>query len=393
MPKNAKSFKQGSIMLSTTTYLLIAAVFARTYLYYPDVLLPAFSLLFFLVILLLIEPVISSRSKTVWAGYLILQISIMVTLFLLEPDGDTFSLLLLPACMFVMRHYEQLQAWIWVGVFSVSMGIMLFYGHQEFAPALIVIYLAAYILVASFSYVIKQNQIAQQQLMAANQQLRHYAVQVEDLTAINERNHLARELHDSVTQTIFSMTLITRSARILQERDPDEVPEKLTELQELAQDALKEMRTLVTQLRPLSISEDGLFPVLEKHIEELNRRNAIKISIDVSEEVSLQLDFSQQQEIFRIIQEALNNAIKHSHAQEAHVSLQQSDNLLTILVSDDGEGFDPQAPLQEQFHFGLESMRQRAEELAGNLRLESQPGSGTRVICTIPLKEENISHG
>ena len=389
MPKNPKSFNQGSIMLSVTTYILIAAVFLRTYLYYPDILLPAFSLLFLLVILLFLEPVIITHQKDFWAGYLILQIGIMVTLFLLEPDGDTFSLLLLPACMFVMHQYEQLQAWIWIGIFSVFMGIMLFYGHQEFAPALIVIYLAAYILVASFSYVIKQNQIAQQQLMAANQQLHRYAEQVEDLTAVNERNHLARELHDSVTQTIFSMTLITRSARILQERDPDQVPGKLSELQDLAQDALKEMRALVTQLRPLSISEDGLFPVLEKHIEELNRRNTVKISIDVDEEVSLQLDSRQLQEVYRIIQEALNNVVKHSFAKEAHVSFQQADGMLTIIVSDDGEGFDLQAPLQDQFHFGLESMRQRAEESEGNLNIESEPGSGTRVICTIPLKKEN----
>jgi len=393
MPKNPKSFNQGSIMLSVTTYIMIAAVFLRTYLYYPDILLPAFSLLFLLVILLFLEAVITPRSKTVWAGYLVLQIGIMVTLFLLEPDGDTFSLLLLPACMFVMRHYQLLQAWIWIGIFSVFMGIMLFYGHQEFAPALIVIYLAAYILVASFSYVIKQNQIAQQQLMAANQQLRRYAEQVEDLTAVNERNHLARELHDSVTQTIFSMTLITRSTRILQERDPDQVPGKLSELQDLAQDALKEMRALVTQLRPLSISEDGLFPVLEKHIEELNRRNKVNISIDVKKEVSLTLDNRQQQEVFRIIQEALNNVIKHSHAQVAQVSVQQSDNLITIIVSDDGEGFDLKAPLQGQFHFGLQSMRQRAEELEGKLRIESEPGSGTKVICTIPLNEDNIRHG
>lgn len=388
MPKIPKSLNQGSLMLSITTYLMIAAVFVRTYLYYPDVRIPAFSLLFLLVILLILEPVISPRSKTVWAGYLLLQIGIMVTLFLIESDGDTFSLLLLPACMFVTRQYDQVQAWIWVGIFSVAMGIMLFYGHQESAPALIVIYLAAYILVASFSYVIKQNQIAQDKLMAANQQLRRYAEQVEDLTAVNERNHLARELHDSVTQTIFSMTLITRSTRILQERDPDQVPGKLSELQDLAQDALKEMRALVTQLRPLSISEDGLLPVLEKHIEELNRRNAVNISIDVNEAVSLQLDSRQQQEVYRIIQEALNNVIKHSHAQKAQVSFQQSDSFLTIIVSDDGLGFDPKAPLQEQFHFGLESMRQRAVESEGELRIESEPGSGTRVVCTIQLKKE-----
>jgi len=389
MSRNLKNLLQGKYLLSITTYMLVAAVFVRTFLYYPHILFPATSLLIFLIILLLLEPFIISQPKIVWAIYLILQMGIMVTLFLLEPDGDTFSLLLLPACMFVMRHYEQLQAWIWVGIISILMGIMLVYGHQEFAPALIVIYLAAYILVSSFSLVIKQNQIAQQQLMEANQQLRFYAEQVEDLTAVNERNRLARELHDSVTQTIFSMTLITRSALILLDREPDQVPEKLSQLQELAQNALKELRALVTQLRPISISEDGLFPVLEKHLEELKQRNEINISLE-EKTGSLLLDAQQQQEVFRIVQEALNNIIKHARAQNAQIIFEQADNLLTILVSDDGQGFELKSPsIQDHFHFGLESMRQRAEELNGKIKVESELGLGTKVICTIPLRKDD----
>lgn len=392
MVNGLKKLLQGKYLLSITTYMMVAAVFVRTYLYYPSVWIPAFSLLIFLVILLVLEPVVIKRRKSIWAVYLSVQIAIMVSLFLIEPDGDTFSLLLLPACMFVMRQYEPGKAWIWVGVFSMFMSAMLVYGHQEYAPALIVIYLAAYILISSFSLVIKQNQIAQQQLIAANQQLRRYAEQVEDLTAVNERNRLARELHDSVTQTIFSMTLITRSASMLQERDPTKVPEKLSELQELAQNALKEMRALVTQLRPLSISDDGLFPVLDKHIEELNRRNEVHISLE-PEKDPLLLDLRQQQEVFRIIQEALNNVIKHAHAKKAQVNFAQGNKKITVTITDDGRGFDLQAPVDEPSHFGLQSMRQRAEELGGELVVKSSPDTGTKVMCTIPLQEENLTNG
>lgn len=386
MPGDSIKFSQGKILLSITTYIMVAAVFVRTYLYYPAVRIPALSILFFLVVLLVLEPAVISRHKMVWAIYLVLQIAIMVTLFLLEPDGDTFSLLLLPACMFVMRYYEQITAWIWVVFFSIFMGIMLFYGHQEYAPALIVVYLAAYFLISSFSLVIKQNQIAQQQLMAANKQLRRYSEQVEDLTAVNERNHLARELHDSVTQTIFSMTLITRSTLILQERDRVQVPEKLEELQELAQNALTEMRTLVSQLRPLSISDDGLFPVLEKHVEELKRRNQIDISLDIQNK-SPRLNAEKQQEVFRIIQEALNNVVKHSQAQKATVRFEQTDTRITVTISDNGQGFETTVSDTDHFHFGLDSMRQRAQELDGKLTIESKPKLGTKVICTIPVKE------
>lgn len=374
-------------MLSLATYLMVAAVFVRTYLYYPHVLTPVFSLLFFLVALLFLEPIVVRHKKVLWTVYIIVQIAIMVMLFFLEPDGDTFSLLLLPATMFVMRYYQHLVAWLWVGVFSIVMSAMLFYGHQEYAPALIVIYLVAYILVASFSLTIRQYKEVQNELVEANKQLRDYNEQVELLTAENERNHLARELHDSVTQTIFSMTLITSSTRILQERGSDQVGVKLEELQNLAQSALKEMRALVTQLRPLSISDDGLYPVLLKHITGLNKRNDVNITLEKAD-TEIWLNRNQQQEAFRIVQEALNNVIKHAEAKRAEVKFEQSSTELFITITDDGKGFEQDA-LPEQLHnFGLESMQQRAAELGGTLTIESEPQEGTTVTCHILKKKD-----
>nr|NIV14917.1 hypothetical protein [Fodinibius sp.]NIV96868.1 hypothetical protein [candidate division KSB1 bacterium] len=350
---------------------------------------PAFSLLFFLVALLFLEPIIARQKKALWTVYIVVQIAIMVILFFLEPDGDTFSLLLLPATMFVMRYYQRLVAWLWVGVFSIVMSAMLFYGHQEYAPALIVIYLVAYILVASFSLTIRQYKEVQQELVDANKQLRDYNEQVELLTAENERNHLARELHDSVTQTIFSMTLITSSTRILQESGSDQVGGKLEELQNLAQSALKEMRALITQLRPISISDDGLYPVLSKHIKGLNKRNDVNITLEKND-ADLWLNRNQQQEVFRIVQEALNNVIKHANAKGALVKFEQSPKNLLITISDDGEGFDMNGLPESHHHFGLESMQQRATELNGTLTIESQPGKGTSVICNIQMKENEL---
>ena len=384
MATNFKKIAQGQNLLSLATYLMVAAVFVRTFLYYPHILAPAFGALLFLVILLFLEPVIIRQPKIVWGIYVALQLGIMITLFLLEPDGDTFALLMLPAAMFVMRHYEQLTAWIWLGIFSIVMSILLFYGHQSYAPAMIVIYLVAYVLVASFSLTLKQNRIVQKQLIAANKQLRDYAEQVEELTAENERNRLARELHDSVTQTIFSMTLITRSARTLQERDPDQVAGKLEELQDLAQNALTEMRALITQLRPLSISTDGLYAVLGKHIKEFSQRSELNISLEIPEEDTW-LVCNQEQEVFRIVQEALNNISKHAQAKQALIKFEQTPTLLTITISDDGQGFDLNEKAESSHHhFGLESMRQRATELNGTLEVKSTLGAGTQVICKIP---------
>lgn len=382
-----KKITQGISLLSITTYLMVAAVFVRTYLYYPDIIFPAFSILFFLIALLFLEPVIIRQPKPVWALYVVIQVSTMAMLFILEPDGDTFSLVLLPAVMFVMNYYEKLTGWIWIGIFSVIMTIMLVYGHQRDALALIVIYAVAYVLIASFTLTIKEYQKVQRELIDANKQLRDYAEEVEALTAENERNHLARELHDSVTQTIFSMTLITSSTRILHGRDPDQVTEKLEELQSLAQSALKEMRALITQLRPLSISDDGLYPVLTKHIKGINKRSDIVITLE-KDDASLWLNSNQQQEAYRIVQEALNNVIKHADAKNAVVKFKQSPENLLITITDDGQGFDMEDLPTNHHNFGLESMRQRAAELDGTLTVKSTPGKGTRVTCNIQKKEK-----
>lgn len=392
--------KNKNFLGEVVSYLMVTAVSIRGLAAYPDVRLQIAGLLALFIILTLAEPLFRRRSGWGQPLFLIGQIGVMVGLFILTPEGDFWAIMLLPACVYVMRHFRQIVAWIWIGIFSVTMSVTLIFS-LGFVNALefIFIYVAAYLLIGSYALLLKQTEAAQeesqrllQQLQESNAQLQDYVTQVEELTAIKERNRLARELHDAVTQSIFSMTLITRSALILQERDPEQVGGKLQQLQELAQNALQEMRGLIYQLRTLSVEEDGLFPVLQTFISGVNGQNNLHLTLD-SEPESLPLAPAQQQELYRIIQEAVNNIVKHAQADHATIRITVMDTAVAVTVSDDGVGFDPTRLNNDRTHIGLDSMRERADELGGTLTVNAQPGVGTEVEVVVPITDQRIPYG
>jgi len=177
------------------------------------------------------------------------------------------------------------------------------------------------------------------ELQEAHRQLQAYAAQAEELAATKERNHLARELHDSVTQTIFSITLTAKSAGILLERDPAQAASQLEHLHELAQGALAEMRALIFELRPPAVEEEGLVSALRKHVAALKSRDGLTVELNVEGEQRLSGD--QERRLFRIVQEALNNVVKYAQTDKAMVTLTMENGRVWLLIEDEGIGFDP----------------------------------------------------
>lgn len=190
-----------------------------------------------------------------------------------------------------------------------------------------------------------------QELESANQQLREYAAQAEDLAAAQERNRLARELHDSATQTIFSMTLTAESSRILLKRDPKQVEPQLDRLNELAQGALEEMRTLIHELRPTAVAEEGLIPALHHHVDSLEQRDGLVVELNIHGDSSIGRE--QEEGLFRIVQESLNNVSKHARVDKAQITLQQTNGRVVLAVEDQGVGFDVSTVPQGEEHIGL----------------------------------------
>lgn len=199
--------------------------------------------------------------------------------------------------------------------------------------------------------------------------------QAGELAAGQERAHLARELHDSVTQALFSMGLTMRALELLLESNPDAARQKLVELRDLQRDALAEMRTLLFELRPQSLEKDGLVQAIRTHTAAVQGRTGLSITVDAGQLDRLPVEI--EEAFYRITQEAIHNVVKHAGAQTASVRLGRPDGPLVLEVTDDGDGFEPERV--PRGHLGLVGMRQRADQIGAELSIQSQPNEGTTI--------------
>jgi signal transduction histidine kinase len=204
-----------------------------------------------------------------------------------------------------------------------------------------------------------------------------------ELSTIEERKRLARELHDSVTQTLFSIGLTAEAAAELVESDPARARHQLGNLQELTRAAMQEMRALIFELRPAELESEGLAGALRKHVEVLRRLHEQEIELDLEGDRRLPRDV--EKALLRIAQEALGNALRHSGASRVSLSLVAHDSRVALCVADEGRGFDPGEAASRSRRLGLTSMRERAEALGGTLSIESGPGRGTTVAVEVKL--------
>jgi signal transduction histidine kinase len=201
--------------------------------------------------------------------------------------------------------------------------------------------------------------------------------QAQQLAVIEERNRLARDLHDSVMQALYGVTLYAEAAtRQLDMGDGRLASEHLGEIRETAEEALREMRVLIFELRPPVLQQEGLSMALQSRLEAVEGRVGIKthFQADCRERLAVEIE----SDLYRVALEALNNALKHAHAESVHVRLFQDRSVLTLEIIDDGTGFDP-VLARERGGFGLRSMEERVAHMGGVLTVQSHPGEGTRV--------------
>ncbi len=205
--------------------------------------------------------------------------------------------------------------------------------------------------------------------------------QAQHLAALEERQHLARELHDSLSQTLYGVALGAHTALAFIDGKRDKVVEALNYVLSLADAGLTQMRALIFDLRPESLEAEGLVSALTKQAAALRARYGIEVQAEICEEPDVPLETKQA--TYRIAQEALHNAIKHARANRLGVRLSYQQDHLMLEVSDDGAGFDPAKSYPG--HLGLNSMRERAARARGTLEIHSAPGNGTRVCVELPV--------
>jgi signal transduction histidine kinase len=204
----------------------------------------------------------------------------------------------------------------------------------------------------------------------------------EQAAILEERQRLARELHDSVSQALYGIALGARTARTLLDRDPARAADPLDYVLSLAEAGLAEMRALIFELRPESLEKEGLVAAISKGAASLQARHGLAVEMDFRcEEPALPIE--QKEALYRVAQEAMNNIAKHAGATRVDLSLTCDEGSLRLDIRDNGVGFDPNVDYPG--HLGLHSMRERVAKLGGNLLIESSTDAGTRLTVCVPM--------
>ena len=202
----------------------------------------------------------------------------------------------------------------------------------------------------------------------------------EAMAVLEERQRLARDLHDSVTQSLYSLSLFSRAGReAAEDGDADRLNRSLTELERNTLHALREMRLLLYELRPADLEQVGLIRAIELRLNAVERRANLQLDVRLDELGDL--SSAQEVELYHIIVEALNNVVKHAAATRVALHLTQADGYLHLRIADDGQGFDP---AHARGGMGLRNIRERVARLDGQLTVFSEPGAGTRLEAVIP---------
>ena len=221
-----------------------------------------------------------------------------------------------------------------------------------------------------------------QRLNRMAEQLKILLRRRQEMAVSEERNRLARDLHDSAKQQAMAASLELGTALTLYERDPQGSKTHLVEADVLVDAVRKELTNLVHELRPQAVDGEDFSETLREYAFEWSQRNGIEL--DFNDEGSNDLALETRETLFRIAQEALANVARHSSASCAEVTLEYGTNTVTLTVKDNGRGFAPEAP---HGGIGLASMRERTEGLGGSFTLESAPGQGTQIKVDLPLAD------
>ncbi|RPF52033.1 sensor histidine kinase [Aquisalibacillus elongatus] len=209
-----------------------------------------------------------------------------------------------------------------------------------------------------------------------------FAQQAHIAATMEERQRLARDLHDAVSQQLFALTMMSQATVKLIDKKPEQAKEHIKEISEMALQAQNEMRALLLHLRPVYLSGEPLNEGIVRLIEELKKKSNITFHLNIDEEFDLSQ--SKEEHIFRMVQEALSNILRHASAQNVKVELKDRDQDIYIHIDDDGIGFNASEEMEQKTSYGLKTMKERCEEIGGTFQIKSQEGQGTYIDIRIP---------
>lgn len=215
-----------------------------------------------------------------------------------------------------------------------------------------------------------------------------YAERAHKIATIEERQRLARDLHDSVSQQLFALTMMSKAVVRGIEKHPEKAQQQVADLAETAMKAQTEMRALLLHLRPIHLSDQSLSDGIHNLIAELKTKSEIDFQVNI-DQISEIPRFTEEH-IFRIIQEGLSNTLRHADATKVKIVLRHEPEHLFVHLADNGQGFDWTLADQKKTSYGLKTMRERSEEIGGQFNLRTKKGDGTYIDIRVPFPRQEV---
>jgi len=380
MPDHLIIHTRNGRSLDIATYLMLAILIVVSLIVFPEparVASVAGLCVLFGLVFWVGNTAITSQHRAML--YFAIQTTVLAALVLLARTSDIFGLLFFLLGIQAVLALPNRIAIGWIVLFYVidSASAIWFRGDEGMVNTLF--NAAVFALTFAFADAIRRAEVARQQNEQLVGELRTAQRQIQELAVADERNRLARDLHDSVKQQVFATIMQLGAARTLIDRDPRAARAHIVEAEGLAQHTGAELTLLIHELRPVALDQRGLAETLRNYTADWSRQSGI--AAEVRAETEPTLAPTTQHALLRIAQEALANVARHSKATVASIALGAGDGVATLTVADDGCGFDPEVVAKG---VGLASMRERAEALGGSVRVDGALGAGARVVATVP---------
>jgi signal transduction histidine kinase len=305
------------------------------------------------------------------------QVLILSLLFLLgSNNSDAFNFLFIMLCVQIAVVSPARVAMLWIAVcFSVESLIILAMRGTDGIYA-IVFYSIAFVVSGFFGYTIQQVERERDRNQYLVEELKETQQKLQELAVVEERNRLARDLHDSVKQQVFAISMQLSAARASL-KEGDKAYPSVAQAEKLAQQAGAELTTLIHQLRPPVLEHKSLSEAIKGHLNDWMHQNNIETDLNIGE-VSVSPDG--EQALFRVLQEALANVARHSQANKVWVTLKSENDHVALTIKDNGTGYDTRRIIKG---VGLDSMKERLAAVNGTLEVSSNSSQGTSVTAIV----------
>lgn len=306
------------------------------------------------------------------------QAMVMVLLFLLKSGAsDAFNFLFYTLTIHAAVMLSLRAAATWTGIYFGIASVVVLADRGSAGWFAILFYLAVFIVCVIMGRTVQQTELTSQRNQRLVDELQETQQKLQELAVVDERNRLARDLHDSVKQQVFAISMQLSAARTtLSESDKAYPP--VAEAERLAQQASAELTTLINALRPPELESKSLADAIREHAEVWSCQNNIESETHIDSTVSV--NQQTEQALFRVLQEALANVARHSRANKATVTLKSENGNVVLTIQDNGIGYDAERIIRG---IGLDSMRERLTGVNGELEISSLKSQGTRVVATV----------